>query len=227
MRAAIVHNLRGSLWSTFAVMMVMLLALMFFRDRHPVNYGLFFAFTVAVSFHIGIVGAICAEAGMAMTVLNAGVVTLGVFASLTAYAMYSKQDFSWMQAYLFTGLNCMILWGLFALIVGWQVRPGPRFANVSSVSVLILIRCLVFVSNRHRFSTRFVDVRSFADLSCMTRSESRQSMAMTTTCWRRSISTSTLSTCFCTFFRSCLGREMIDAAGYRFCLNSTCNRFVA
>ena len=124
MRAAIVQNLRGSLWSTFAVMMVMLLALMFFRDRHPVNYGLFFAFTVAVSFHIGIVGAICAEAGMAMTVLNAGVVTLGVFASLTVYAMYSKQDFSWMQAYLFTGLNCMILWGLFALIVGWQVRTS-------------------------------------------------------------------------------------------------------
>ena len=124
MRAAIVHNLRASLWSTFAAMLVMLLALMFFRDRHPVNYWLFLAFTVAVSFHIGIVGAICAEAGMAMTVLNAGVVTLGVFASLTVYAMYSKQDFSWMQAYLFTGLNCMILWGLFALIIGWQVRAG-------------------------------------------------------------------------------------------------------
>jgi hypothetical protein len=215
MRAAIVHNLRGSLWSTFAVMMVMLLALMFFRDRHPVNYGLFFAFTVAVSFHIGIVGAICAEAGMAMTVLNAGVVTLGVFASLTAYAMYSKQDFSWMQAYLFTGLNCMILWGLFALIVGWQVRISAGFANLFSFfQCAQMICCLVFVSDRHRSCTRCADVRSSADLSCMTRSASRQSMATTTTCWRRLISTSTLSTCFCTFFRSCLGRETTEAAGY-------------
>lgn len=66
LRASMAGSPRAWIWTTFAFVVVALLALYFCRDRHPLNYYLFFAFTVAMSLQVGVIGAICANAGLAM-----------------------------------------------------------------------------------------------------------------------------------------------------------------
>jgi FtsH-binding integral membrane protein len=120
LRKSIVNSVQTWLMISIIISFVFMFALFFLREKHPVNYFVFFGFTLALAFQVGVIGAICAEAGLSMVALNAGVVTFAVFVSLTVFTMFSKADFSWMQAGLFCGLHCMILWGLFAMITGFQ-----------------------------------------------------------------------------------------------------------
>merc|ERR1711920_298973 len=85
-------------------------ALMKYKDKHPLNYKLLAAFTVLISLPLGYVCAAYYSVGLGSLVLQAFLLTMVCFASLTTYAMYSGQDFSWMGG--------MMRWGLLASIFG-------------------------------------------------------------------------------------------------------------
>jgi len=94
-------------------------ALMKYKDQHPLNYKLLAAFTVLISLPVGYVCAAYYAAGLGFLVLQALLLTMACFSSLTAYAVYSKQDFSWMGGMLSMGLMGMIMWGFLGSLFGF------------------------------------------------------------------------------------------------------------
>lgn len=112
---------------------VLIIALMCYKDREPLNAYLLAAFTTVEAFLVGtIVSAYCA-AGMRGVVLEAVFLTGAVFVGLTLFTFQSKIDFSFLGAGLSMGLGALILWGFFAMIFG--VQTGYIYA---------LLGCIVF-----------------------------------------------------------------------------------
>jgi len=79
----------------------------------PQNYLLLGSFTVCEGI---VVGVICAQY-TAGSVLLAVVATAVLVAGLTAYAMYTKTDFTGMGAYLFVGLMVLMMFGLVCMFL--------------------------------------------------------------------------------------------------------------
>merc|ERR1712232_865544 len=71
-----------------------------------------------MSLPLGFVCSAYYKAGLGSLVLQAFVLTMACFGSLTAYAMHSKQDFSWMGGMLSMGLTGLVVWGLLASLFG-------------------------------------------------------------------------------------------------------------
>lgn len=112
---------------------VLIVALMCFKDRKPLNAYLLAAFTTVEAFLVGtLVSAYCA-AGMRGIVLEAVFLTGAVFVGLTLFTCQSKIDFSFLGAGLSMGLGALVLWGFFAMIFG--VQTGYVYA---------LLGCIVF-----------------------------------------------------------------------------------
>jgi FtsH-binding integral membrane protein len=63
LRDAIVANASAWMWTSFGLMFASLIALLFARNKHPWNYGFFFAFTLCMSCYISTVGAFYSAAG--------------------------------------------------------------------------------------------------------------------------------------------------------------------
>jgi len=97
-----------------------LIALFFFKNRHPLNLILLFGFTFFMSWTVGTVCAIYQKNGAGDVVLSAFVMTLVLFLSLTAFTFQSKIDFSFMGAGLMGCLWLLLLWGLVNAIFGWR-----------------------------------------------------------------------------------------------------------
>jgi FtsH-binding integral membrane protein len=93
-------------------------ALQKYKDQHPTNYQLLAAFTVLVDLPLGFMCAIYYQAGLGILVLQAFLMTVVCFGTLTCYAMYSGKDFSWMGGMLSMGLMGMVMWGFLASIFG-------------------------------------------------------------------------------------------------------------
>lgn len=94
-----------------------LLFLQFGASKHyPWNYLLLFTFTLCKSVNVGFICVIHKEAGLGSLILEAFAITAVIFLALTAYALYSGKDFSYMRGFLTTallGLVCMGFLGLF------------------------------------------------------------------------------------------------------------------
>jgi len=97
-----------------------LIALFFFKSRHPINMILLFGFTFFMSWTVGTVCAIYEKNGSGDVVLSAFVMTLVLFVSLTAFTFQSKIDFSFLGAGLMGCLWLLLLWGLINAIFGWR-----------------------------------------------------------------------------------------------------------
>ena len=91
------------------------IALMAFKNQHPLNAQLLFVWTLMEAYTVGVVCASYAAAGQGRIVVEALVLTAAIFASLTLYTVYSKRDWSFMEAGLSSGLLLLIFWGLFSL----------------------------------------------------------------------------------------------------------------
>jgi FtsH-binding integral membrane protein len=91
------------------------LALMAFKNQHPLNAQLLFVWTLMEAYTVGVVCASYTAAGQGRIVIEALVLTAAIFASLTLYTVYSKRDWSFMEAGLSSGLLLLIFWGLFSL----------------------------------------------------------------------------------------------------------------
>merc|ERR1712196_178476 len=75
-----------------------LFALMAFKNQHPLNAQLLFVWTLMEAYTVGVVCASYTAAGQGRIVVEALVLTWAIFASLTLYTVYSKRDWSFMEA---------------------------------------------------------------------------------------------------------------------------------
>jgi len=96
----------------------MLLALMAYKDQHPTNAKLLFAWTLVEAYTIGVICASYTAAGQGILVVEALVLTLSVFAILTLFTFQSKVDWSFMGAGLSSALWILIFWGFFSMMFG-------------------------------------------------------------------------------------------------------------
>jgi protein lifeguard len=94
--------------------LVLLVALLCFKDRYPTNIVLLSAWTFVEAYTIGVVTASYADRGQGLMVVQAGGLTLFIFSVLTVYTWTSKTDFSFMGPMLFSCLMGMILYSLVA-----------------------------------------------------------------------------------------------------------------
>jgi len=102
-------------WSLFLGMIASLvnLGLLYWkRHSHPVNLALLTTFTVLEASTIGVVVAFFEN----RIVLQALIITLGVFLGLTLFTLQSKWDFSGMAPFLFGGLIALLMTGFVQMI---------------------------------------------------------------------------------------------------------------
>ena len=90
----------------------LIFALSCYKNTHPTNMWLLGAFTAAEAYTVGVLCASYSQAGLGLVVLQALLLTAGVFIALTAYVFVSKKDFSWLGGGLFAVLLILLFWGL-------------------------------------------------------------------------------------------------------------------
>jgi len=101
------------------------------RHSHPLNLVLLSTFTILEAFTLGVVVAFSETS----VVLQALLITLGVFLGLTLFTLQSKYDFSGMAPFLFGGLFALLSTGLVGVFI-----PFSRTMDL----ILALCGCLIF-----------------------------------------------------------------------------------
>lgn len=107
-------------------------ALLFNKDSYPLNMQLLAAFTTMESVLVGTLCAQYAAAGLGYLVLEALVITLAIFSTLTAYCLLSKKDFSFLGGALFAGLMALLGASIVNLILGFTGGKSAGLAFVIS-----------------------------------------------------------------------------------------------
>merc|ERR550514_1841273 len=113
-----VWTLTTGAWTRLASLLatiVLLVALMCFKNRNPLNLVLLLAFTCVMSYTIGIICTTYAAAGLQLIVIEAFAITSLLFVGLTIFTMQSKIDFSFLGLVLPVLVLILMIWGLFAL----------------------------------------------------------------------------------------------------------------
>ena len=105
---------------SFVGSMVTLVLCAMNKDSFPKNLYYLGAFTLFEALSIGVVCAAYAQRGIGGLVLQAATLTMVTFLSLTAYTMQSGIDFSFMGAGLYSGLCCMLGYGLISMLFGFS-----------------------------------------------------------------------------------------------------------
>lgn len=83
------------------------------KDKYPANYALLSLFTLGISLQVCCVCSVYHALGYTHLILQAGGATAVIFLGLSAYALYSGKDFSFLGAFL-----TMMLWGLVVVGIG-------------------------------------------------------------------------------------------------------------
>jgi hypothetical protein len=94
------------------------------RHSHPWNFVLLSTFTLMEAFTLGIMVAFFKN----VIVLQALLITLGVFIGLTLFTLQSKYDFSGMGPFLFGGLIALCMTGLVGVFVPFSRTMDLIFA---------------------------------------------------------------------------------------------------
>ena len=123
---------------------VLLLAMMCFKSRHPVNLILLSAWTLAMAGTLATVCVTMAASGDGGVVVQAGGTTLALFAALTAFTFQSKYDFSAIGAGLGLALMGLLVWSFGTMLLGYD---GSSMA-ISVVSGLIFCGYIVYDTHR-------------------------------------------------------------------------------
>eukprot|EP01084_Bolivina_argentea_P267504 454081_1 len=107
----------------FGVIMsiVMLIVLFCVKDKYPINLICLFVWTFIEAYTIGVICGMYVAAGYEKVVIEAFVLTIVLFISLTIFTMQSKWDFSFLGAGLFACLWILIIWGIINFIFGFQM----------------------------------------------------------------------------------------------------------
>ncbi|HYN83824.1 MAG TPA: Bax inhibitor-1/YccA family protein [Pyrinomonadaceae bacterium] len=118
---------------TFFVMIGAVLGAQALRHVPVVNVVALFAFTTLTGAIISPLIALYTQLNPA-SILQAGVLTVGIFGGLTAYVFVSKRDFSFMRGMLMTGLIVVVLAGVLNLFV---VGSSALSFGISAAALLV------------------------------------------------------------------------------------------
>ncbi|KAG8956293.1 hypothetical protein FRC04_004373 [Tulasnella sp. 424] len=108
--------IQNNIWAFYTAMVgsfVTLGLVWWKRHSHPINLVLLSAFTLFEAFTIGLVVGFYDQT----VVLQALVITMGVFLGLTLWTMQSKYDFSGMGTWLFGGLLILLVTGIVGMFI--------------------------------------------------------------------------------------------------------------
>ncbi|KAI0661317.1 UPF0005-domain-containing protein [Cubamyces menziesii] len=94
------------------------------RHNHPLNLVLLSTFTLLEAFTLGIMTSFFDI----VIVLQALLITVGVFLGLTLFTLQSKYDFSGMGSWLFAGLFALLMTGLVGIIIPFSRTMDLIFA---------------------------------------------------------------------------------------------------
>jgi len=137
--------------------------------RFPSNYFLLFAFTILESVTIGFVTAFYTAESVMLALLT----TVVIFGALTAYACFTKTDFTGLGPYLFCALFALVGFSLvlfvFSAIFGFN-RLRPLHVLLSFCAVILFSCYIVYdtqliVGGKHRKHKFEVDDYVFAALN--------------------------------------------------------------
>ncbi|HJQ67404.1 MAG TPA: Bax inhibitor-1/YccA family protein [Blastocatellia bacterium] len=120
-------------WITLIALIAGVIGAQAVRHMPGINVAAFFAFTTFTGVVISPLLYYVSATNPA-SILQAGVLTVGIFGGLTAYVFVSKKDFSFMRGMLWVGLIVIVLGGfLNMLIVG---STGLGFALAAGALIL-------------------------------------------------------------------------------------------
>jgi hypothetical protein len=132
-----------SLFGTFIVLFL----LWWKRHSHPWNFVLLSIFTLLESFTLGVFVAFYEQ----KIVLQALLITTGIFIALTLFTFQSNWDFSGMGPFLFGGIMALVLTGLVGMFIPWSRTMDMVYAGGASVIFSGYIIYDTYMIN-HRFS---------------------------------------------------------------------------
>ncbi|TDL26082.1 UPF0005-domain-containing protein [Rickenella mellea] len=115
------------IWSFYVPLfgtLVVLGLLYWKRHSHPLNLVLLSVFTVFEAFTLGVVMSFYDN----VVILQALIITLGVFLGLTLFTMQSKYDFSGMGPWLFGGLVALLMTGLVGIFIPFSKTMDLLYA---------------------------------------------------------------------------------------------------
>lgn len=104
-------------WVTTLSTFGLLLGCFFYKNEYPTNYLLLFGFTLIEAYTVGVVCAVYKTAGLESTVLQAFLLTAGLFVALTLFAMQSRVEWSFLGAGLYGSLYLLIAAGLLGMLL--------------------------------------------------------------------------------------------------------------
>ena len=133
-----------------------LFALIAMKDNHPTNLQLLAVFTLFESILVGTVCARYAASGLSDLVLEALVITLTIFAGLTAYAFWSKRDFSFLGAGLFVALIALLGCSFINLFLGVTGNKSPMLALLISWGGSVLFSLYILYDSKFFLSFFFL-----------------------------------------------------------------------
>jgi FtsH-binding integral membrane protein len=120
-----------AVWMPLIATFVVLGLLFWKRHTHPLNLVLLSAFTLLEAFSLGLVVSFYDN----VIVLQALIITVGVFLGLTLFTFQSKYDFSGMGPFLFGGLIALCVTGLVGVFL-----PFSRTFDL----IMAIGGCLIF-----------------------------------------------------------------------------------
>jgi FtsH-binding integral membrane protein len=99
------------------------------RHSHPLNIGLLALFTLMEAFTLGVVTAFYDN----VIVLQALLITTGIFLGLTLFTLQSKYDFSGMGPWLFGGLCALMMTGLVGVFIPFSSTLNLIYAMMGTL----------------------------------------------------------------------------------------------
>lgn len=106
----------GMFWLAMSLSIFLAIPLLCFKSiarKVPLNYFILFLWTLSEAYMIA---SVCTLYD-GKTVIMAAIATLVVTASITAYAFYTKEDFTFLGGFLFSGVSLLILLAIFSFIL--------------------------------------------------------------------------------------------------------------
>jgi modulator of FtsH protease len=129
-----------------------LIGALIFRKVPGLNMALLFGFTFLNGLSAGPIINYHIAHGHGHVVTQALFMTFGTFAALTAYVFWSKQDFSYLKGFLWSGLIALILVALVGMFFGMSSTASLIY---SYFGVLIFVGYTLYDTSNliHRFNT--------------------------------------------------------------------------
>jgi FtsH-binding integral membrane protein len=127
---------------TTVLSIVFLLALMYFRRRHPLNLSLLAMFTLCMAYTVGLATSFYSV----IVVVEAFAITTGVFLALTAYTVWSKRDFSGWGPFLYATLWVVVLASFVHLLITvvFGVYSSVTDTVIAGVSALLFSAYIIY-----------------------------------------------------------------------------------